>query len=852
MATTKKPQDNQNLHNPGQLGYEDLVNKEHDPDRLKSRDEQHVEDSTDSGGDNLASRESTVAKDNSDGLSRSEKEPSQEHENQLGRGYRSTKPIAPIWNRIAGTRKKKLLISTMITSIVVGVVVAILSLLPFEALTIKHTVTDRIGGVESRTYRIGRTKFYNKMFFFDEKGNYTGAKVGGVRRLMLENRKTAQMTKVLNDNGYKLVFDQNSGKIKALEKVDSKGNVLESYKSNSEVERAWTLRDNTILENILREEFPDKSDFWYSTATRQMYRRLGLTRENWLKDYVKGKTGITAVENLEFQFREALRQKLFGKSSGASISPIATKDPKDPNNPTPDESLSNKAAGEFNGIVDPSAAEALRQQQLADVNADNPSPGSLIETVDSASSDSFSFDQALKSAPSSVTSSITGLLSPRTLNVLGADQMACQANSTFDAIIKGARILRSYELMKFSLAILTMSDAIQNGKSVDSRQVKALMNYLNSTDKNGRNMFASSGWIFWNTQHTGKFSANKYDKNQLNAYSVGGGLTGTLQLIRNYINGLGAGANCKVVNNPYVSFGGLVAGIGLGIFSGGGSIVVQVGAQFFMGVAYSYVLDIAKYFITPMVAGTVVNGLEKGTAVGNAFISGAETLTTVNGANTGMRPLTKSQFKTAYASVQQDQKSELALMPLKDRLFSLSNSQTFASLAMSKIYSFKSNGISNSFFSVLPALFGNINLFSNRSLAAQIDDSGCTDSDLSSHDLASTPFCNPVMGIPDSVMNNPTLQPDTIDDTINSQAQNVDDNGQPIDGSPYAIYLKQCTAEYSDGSAGIDIIHKNLRSDNDYSNGYTDRCSNDLFNTYRLYMTIGQSQNDMLEGNLTE
>ena len=103
------------------------------------------------------------------------------------------------------------------------------------------------------------------------------------------------------------------------------------------------------------------------------------------------------------------------------------------------------------------------------------------------------------------------------------------------------------------------------------------------------------------------------------------------------------------------------------------------------------------------------------------------------------------------------------------------------------------------------------------------------------------------MGIPDSVLDNPAYAPDKIDDTINATEHNVDDYGNPIPGSSYDNYINNCTADGS-GQPPIDIIHTDGQGQD--PNQYTSRCTNDLFNVYHLYMTVGQGENDALTGNV--
>lgn len=759
--------------------------------------------------------------------------------NTLGRGYRADGPAGLGHKLKSISRRKKIAAGFGITGVIIGLVVGFLSFLPFELTHIKNVATSKIGGVEGHTYLVGRKKLYSTMFFFDQNKNFSGFKVGGVRRLMLENRKTNKMTQALASSGYKITFDQITGKVQSLVKIDSDGKVLDEYKSNSRLRSAWSIRSSGDLDSILRQVFPDKSDFWYNRSTKQLYRRWGLTRTNWLKDKIYNVTGLTKVSEIELQFKQALRNKLFGNQGDYPVTAI---DPtvKDKKNPTPTETNTidnNKLATDVKAD-----AQSLRNKMLADPSYNG--EGSILDSISSNT-------DLEKLATGATGDALRKSLSIQTLNVLNATQNACLATSALNNVVSGARTLRAAQLMKFSLAILTQADVVQNGKSNTAQQLNALMNYINSKDSNGNSFFNSSGWKLWTTNNGSQAGLfNGADKNQRDKYTVGGGYTGTLGGVNTIISRNGGGAGCSVANNPFVSFLGLTVGIGLGIITGGGFSLVDAGVNIGVSFATSFAVAVATQLLTPMVAGTIINGSEQGASIGNAFVSGAETLAAANGASTGMRPLSKKEFVAAQTTIQQDNKAELARHSIAYRLFSPNADSSLTNSLATSLYGFKPSGIASA---LLPRASSFGSLFGSKTYAADSADL-CPDKDIHDNNLASTPFCNLIFGIPDAVFDQPDLAPDTIDDTINLPANtngtdNVDDYGNPVAESKYATYLKQCTSYYdgtpyyNDSKGGIDVIH------NDQGD-YTDVCSNDLFNVYYLYMTTGQGENDALTGNL--
>ncbi len=738
------------------------------------------------------------------------------------------------------SRRKKLLVGFGAGGITAAIVALLLSILPFELIHIKHMVTDNIGGTQARTYRIARGHMYSSMYFFDKEGNFTGDKVGGIRRLMGENRQTKAMVKTLEKNNYAITFDQRTGKVQSLAKIDTRGQPIadQTYASNSAVRAAWEIKKSGDLNNILRDVFPDKSDFWYNRSTNQLYRRWGLTRTNWLEDKVKTVTGVNKAQALELQFRDALRNKLFG--SGNDLTPGAATQ-KDPKNQTPDEALAAENKGLFERVK--SQATALRQKLLNDPSA--VPEGSLLDTANNA----LSGDEL----QNTTINSLKSVLTVQTFNVLNAEQNACMAKSALNDVVTGARVLRASQLRDFSLSVLNIADAMQNGKSVTSQQVNAVMSYLNSKDSNGKTMFASSGWQYYENPSSKSSLFKTFDKNQRDEFSAGGGFTGTLGLVRAKLDGVGVGKNCSFINNPLVSFGGLFIGLGLGVLSGGSFSVVDVGFNIATGFAAQFAVGAATQMLTPMVAGTIINGGEKGTAIGNAFISGAEILVGSNASNMGMRPLSTGEFKLSQASLEKDQKTELKNQSVIARLFSPKVDTSLTTTAATKLSNFKMSDLLSMPMSSLGRIFKIDGLLGQQASAAG-QDVTCPDQDISDNKLAATPFCNVIMGIPDSVLNDPKNTPDLVDaqmsgidnegNPIPGIKPQVDINGEALTGSDYEKYITNCTAKAKLG--GIDIIHTTESEEVKY----TDRCHNDLFNLFLLYLTVAQGENDALNGTL--
>jgi hypothetical protein len=464
-----------------------------------------------------------------------------------------------------------------------------------------------------------------------------------------------------------------------------------------------------------------------------------------------------------------------------------------------------------------------------------------LSAISSAAAKALSPEAVVGDAAKAAPGSLIG-----SLNALNVASKVCSGKGALDSVVIGARVLRAAQLMKFGMSVLNIADALQNGKSVPPQEINIMMTYLNSHDDNGKTMFQSSGWRYWTGSQTkNDFSFSQFDQEERNEFSVGGGFTGTLAEIDSALNQYKVGVSCKKVNNPFVQFGGFVVGIGAGILSGGTLTVTNAVASLGVGVVANVATHVATEMLTPIVAGTVVNGAEKGTAVGNALISGLEVLSNANGANAGMLPLTNSEYKTELADTQQYQQSQIAKMSIKNRLFSTDNDHSLVMAAATSVNGFNLANTINAPFSSFGNMFKSLP-FLGRAAAAD-SSNGCKDPDIIKGGWAATPFCNVEVGIPASMINDPQYYPDTVDQRMIDGGY-VDPDGNPIAGKGYDDYLQQCTSDTNSDPGkdfrSIDIIHKNDQ------NAPTSECaSNPLFNMYRFYTYIGQTENDGLTGN---
>ena len=710
-----------------------------------------------------------------------------------------------------------------------AIALAILSVSPFGLIAINNFGLTEIGGVQSNVYRIGRKRLYSTMFFFDQDGKFDGHKAGGLRRLMLENRRTNKLVSGLRQAGINVEFGPNG---KPIRLTQQRGNQTTTIaQSVGELERAWDIRRSPEtamqLDRAIQEAFPDKTARWYGKQSKKLYKRWGLTRSNWLREKVRKTTGLQAVENLEHKFRKKFREKLFGRNPDASVQ----------NRVTPNEIEEN--------TVDGTESERLRRAQ----NMDNLASGTSEMANDHRNIllDNMSETNKGRMGSSKLNLPLSSFVNAGSLvrgfKITGYVDGMCDVRALLGAVEDGSRVLKATQLMTGALAISTIGDGVQEG-AITGKEMSEIMSYINSKGEDGSTFFSSGGWQWW------KGNTGAIDAGQRDEYSTGGGFTGTLASINNASSFDGVAETCQTLRNPWVQAGSLVAGVAVAIKSGGSSVVATTGGSVAKGLGINAALELGAQLLIPMVAGTVVDGSEKGAEVGNAWVSGFEVMNTANASNHGMFPLSNDQYAVLRSGYETERETQLANMSLRDRYFSLDNTRSLAFSFATSSMSLRPSSIPK-LSHIVGSLAANLNPWHKAIAQEQV---ACSDPSIVDNNLAATPFCNLIVGIPYDILTQEDLNPAEVGYRMEN-AGHVDGDGRPM-SDKYKAYLKQCTSE-DDSSRSVDIIHEPLIEDDPVSGiRFTDRCYNSsetegyLFNLYRMYFGMAEAEYQALTGTL--
>lgn len=743
--------------------------------------------------------------------------------NQAPRGR-----LAGMASRVSGMSwGKKGLLGGGIVGLLAAAAFGILSISPFELIHINQVGLKEIGGVQSKVYAIGRNRLYSTMFFFDQDAKFAGYKQGGIRRLMLENRQTKKLTSIMEKKGFKVEYGEANGSPTGkITRITYDGETI--AESTSDLERAWDIKKDpktaAQVRSALEEIFPEETARWYGKTSKKLWRRWGLTRTNWLKDEIRKKTGITALENKELEFRRKLRQRLFGDNSKISVTNTVTPEEEETNTTDGNPSEELDRTRRLDTLTESGAADAenLQKSLLDDPKLSN------ADFVGSLDGGEVAEDVA-RQAPASVV---------KGLRVTNAVDTACDIRAALSTLERGARVARATQLMSFALAVGTIGDGTQLGK-VSGSQLSQMMGYINKKGDDGSNFFSSGGWQYY-TGNKKSFKNGNRDK-----YATGGGFTGTLAAVNNAVDIGGASpAACKTLKNPFVQFGSAAAGIGLAVGSFGTSTVVNAGVSIGLDVAKNVALSIGTQLLIPIVAGTVVDGAEKGADIGDAWTSGFEVMNTANAANAGMRPLSNEQYAQLKQTYEQDQRTQYANMSLKERYFSTTRANSLTYAFANAWGSFKLSDTPTKLVSSFGSALGSLNPTQSALAEENVE---CTDPDIVDNNLAASPFCNLFVGIPENVLLDPNMGPADVDMKMYGDGH-IDAEGNPKSDA-YKEYVEQCTSE-NDEARSVDIIH---RDSEDGAQEYTDLCSkNDLFNLYRMYYSMAEAENQALTDTLED
>lgn len=396
------------------------------------------------------------------------------------------------------------------------------------------------------------------------------------------------------------------------------------------------------------------------------------------------------------------------------------------------------------------------------------------------------------------------------IKITGWADIPCQAYSAVRALGYAAKTIRAVQLARYAMVFLNTADQIKAGTATaeDVAYLGGIMTNVAYDVKSGVQRKAAMD--SFGMKYTMFGDVGKSDS-YLTQFMAGGGLTGDLIMITDYINsalGGGARSTCATLANGWVQAGSAAAGLALMLVPGVNvAVTAQDIAKLALSVGVAVGLSVLPNLLKDVVAGTVTKDLI-GEDAGNALTSGTGAIMSPvaqaggNGAMSVDDAIAFSQTQdkviAMYAEEERATKSPLDatskytfLGSIVHQLLPYAGQVSSASGAFSAVGSI----VSRSFASLVPTSSA-VTAEQNRAAYTS-----CSDPDYKELEIATDPFCNVIYGIPERYLNR---DPAEVADRLAAAGQINNDTGEII-GDDYKLILDTCiNATEPLGSGGAD------------------------------------------------
>lgn len=398
------------------------------------------------------------------------------------------------------------------------------------------------------------------------------------------------------------------------------------------------------------------------------------------------------------------------------------------------------------------------------------------------------------------------------VKVTGIVDNACTVYGMIKAVSIGAKVIRSAQLARFAMTILTTASMIKSGdaKPGDVAFIGTMLTKTVSSKLSNGNTFTtksatdSSGYQYAEGYRSGIDAA-------ATPYMAGGGLGGELSGVTAAVLSLlggnrnSADTTCKLNNNYFVQGGSFLVGIALMIIPGGQAFEIgKLAAQAAFGATVFAAQLLLPSMIADMIAGKLVDQNTFGEAAGNALTSGTGKIMADTSLGGGNAPLKVAQAQKLTALNNQVQAEYAVLDRQTHSPLDASNPNTL----LGSIYSqfipvlYGGDGSVTSKIGGIASIVGGTlsNLFPQAKAATTESFSECQDLEYRAIGLATDPFCNPVSGIPATYL---TSDPVAVNNRLEAAGLIDPTTGDPI--GAYATFVSDCIDRTEPfGSTGSD------------------------------------------------
>ncbi len=695
--------------------------------------------------DDLASDFSPEEKAEFDQLG--ENDPEQE-DDQVGKGFTGKNgKSGKFW-----TRRKKT--GGGIIGLIIGLLIGSSTIFG-PALTVNHLrslLIEKVGQLQidhTRKYR--RQKLSKLSDLFSKDG-----------------RRGGKIITEMESKGYKFSFDPtDKKKILGLTLPDGTSSIINGD--------SGALADH--IDKYMEVNHPLRFSRWKTNRMEAFYNRFKVSRKA-----VTTKT-LTKVVDPELEVNKGMVQQI--NDTGIDTSPSST--------PPKNETDAQKAAREQqaadnafvaknNGSLSDIKGKLKDGLPVEQLSAEEQKILSVASRVDNETIDILN-KIADGSIASKAFSTFKGIAA--TTDIL---DKICTAKNRLRAITFAARNYRALSLLRYASIFVKAGDDVRRG-TVDPKLLNELMKRVTSKDSNGNSIGGSPGFAYILKNHFSK-SKNNVSKSNVSVDGTQTGVVGAIQDATNLIPAVSK-SQCGVYQNPGFQIGVAAVEVAVGIFTGGSSEGVEVGAreavilslkealgkilskETAIGVAKTLAIDLSfegaltlLQFYAEKATTLNFTGQEKGGGLGDILTAGSGTMNKQRGLQSGMVPATSEQYAIANTQFIAEKKAEQQTQSIYTRMFDYSNPDSFAYTAATNLATmpygvngvgrFLSNSI-NMASSVLSkpfSIFGGFEkLFSGTVFAQTTDEIPFETYDAKGKQLATDPAGNILPIMRDDILN---------------------------------------------------------------------------------------------------
>ena len=577
------------------------------------------------------------------------------------------------------------------------------------------------------------------------------------------------------------------------------------------------LDGKTITAKEFAGEFKNNANF--RSATRRAFNPKFVGMSDKIFNSVAQKFGVSKKAPFDEGMSDEERAKAVEEQTKNGRSSTSGVNCADPEKCTEEEKSKNKAAQQASDLSD-AASDGTNQGAEILSQADN------IE------------EAATKGALSTVGGTAASIV-----KITGPVDNACMVYGWVKTIALTAKAIRTVQMARYAMIFLTTASMIKAGTATPS-DVAYLGTILTMVTKDAKGKLSKSATDSFGYRYAA-YGDKGIDTNA-SPYIAGASFGGKIQEAVNTVMKLlpgdkkSADKTCHVLSNPLVQAGSFVVGAVSFLF-GAGEVKLTVQA------AIAPVIALAGMFLPAMIgdilAGNLVDKNTYGEASGNIVTAGTGSMLSKvasNGGNAVMHPSDAKSYMQLQDTVlaQYAADDQKTLSPLD-----ASSPNTFLGSIYTRLVPYMNQSTTSTYGAL--ASIGSIvgSTFSNIATTKTFADdtqsfTECTDVDYRDLDIATDPFCNPVVGIPPKYLDD---NPNTINDRLLAKDMIDEESGEPK-GSTYTEFVSNCINRENPYGTSADGEEDN-----------TDQCFIDSQEKADMYVHyIDQRNLDVMENGLPE